>query len=127
MLAILLLSGAFGCNQERHQSKASGTLVARYAVPERMDPVDAILAGGTAKRIRDAGYSPMVLEICGDEGSEFHTVDIGVDLPERFDKWATVRANRSGTVERLEWCMGPNGEDRWVPDSTTEAVPPNGP
>jgi hypothetical protein len=61
--------------------------------------------------------------------SEFFMVDIGVDLPERFDKWATVRASRSGIVERLETCVGPNGEDHWVPDAKAEreVVSPNGP
>jgi hypothetical protein len=61
--------------------------------------------------------------------SEFYMVDIGVDLPERFDKWATVRASRSGIVERLETCVGPNGEDHWVPDAKAEreVVSPNGP
>lgn len=129
MLAILLLSCAFGCNQERHQFNAPGTLAAPLAVPDRISPVEAILAGGTAKRIRDAGYDPMLLDNSRKMSSEFYMVDIGVDLPERFDKWATVRASRSGIVERLETCVGPNGEDHWVPDAKAEreVVSPNGP
>jgi hypothetical protein len=81
MLAILLLSCAFGCNQERHQFNAPGTLAAPLAVPDRIDPVEAILAGGTAKRIRDAGYDPRLLDNSRKMSSEFYMVDIGVDPP----------------------------------------------
>jgi hypothetical protein len=77
--------------------------------------VIAFRSSATFHRIVANGHNPAFME--DSTGDAYVEVGAGVSMPERFDRWETLRLYRDGHAERS--MLDASGEEIWICDVQT--------